>query len=276
MRKVQKQTRAVAVRQPAPVAVAPGVDGLLAMAIDKNFDADKLEKLINLKNSEQARMAKEDYERHFQLMQAEYPVIRKSQEVKNNDGKKLYAFCPLENIIALFGPLMSKHGFSWRWEKEAISDKCIRIISIIAGFGHDKRAYSDMPVIPPQNRATNEMQQVGITESYGRRYSIIANLGIVIAGEDTDAQPVKGVAEPQAKAGHVVNTEGVVVSDLSAVQNDVQGLYREMKKSGMFTLAEISAFSARASKSKHDQADLQNMFVEMEAELDSRNAAKKG
>ncbi len=216
------EAKELAVVKPALPANASPIDSLLAMAIDKNFDADKLEKLIALKNSEQERMAKEDFERNFQLMQVEYPTITRTKEVKRKSGELLYKFCPLSNIMKLFGPLLSQHGFSWRWEKTPIADKIIRITSIIAGYGHEKRASIDIPIISPPNEATNAIQQVGSSISYGERYSFMANAGIVISGEDDDGKKAasdKAHDNPSADAGF----EEI----MALVPKEKQGQYRD-------------------------------------------------
>jgi hypothetical protein len=239
MRKVQKQTKEVAMRNPT-VTIIPPVGAnvadtmLMALANNKDFDADKLEKLIALKNSEQARMAKEDFERNFQLMQAEYPVLN-----KRKTGTAIFPFCPLDVVDRNISPLMNKYHFSRRWENEAVGVNRVKVTSIIFGYGHEQRSSIEMPITEPQTKATNAMQQEGISDSYGQRRSFVANLGLVIAGEDKDgngggAAHQNPIADaqfkeilkfyPSEKQGHIQEVwDATPSAELSTVFRNIRG-----------------------------------------------------
>ena len=60
------------------VAIRP-VDGLIASAVEKNLDVDKLERLIDMRNKELARQAKLDYDEHFAAMQLDYVPVSKTK-----------------------------------------------------------------------------------------------------------------------------------------------------------------------------------------------------
>lgn len=159
---------------------------LLRMAVDKNLDVDKLEKLIELKNKEEARLAKKDFDLHFGMMQAEFPTVRKTKEAQDINNKLLYKYCPLENIVKVLGPVIKNHGFTYWFSSEMVKENEMRIFCHISGWGHEKTNHIDFPVIPG-TRATNKIQERGITESYGQRYAFKAGFGFVIAGEDDES-----------------------------------------------------------------------------------------
>jgi hypothetical protein len=162
---------------------------LLRMAIDKDLDIDKLERLIDMDNAEEQRRCKQDFDINFGLMQKAFSekTITKDKEVRNKDDTAtLYKFCPLDNILKVFGPTISEHGFYYRWDEEAISETEKRIFCIVSGYGHEIKGYVDIP-IQPGTTFTNSIQQRGVSTSYGKRYSFINVFGINIAGEDTDA-----------------------------------------------------------------------------------------
>jgi hypothetical protein len=171
------------------VAIRP-VDGLIASAVEKNLDVDKLERLIDMRNKELARQAKLDYDEHFAAMQLDYVPVSKTKAALDRDGKKvLYRYCPLEDILRVYQPIISRHGFSYRWSEETISPTEKRMWCVVAGFGHEERSYVDIP-IQAATSFTNSVQQRGSATTYGKRYSFVDAFGVIIDGEDDDATSI--------------------------------------------------------------------------------------
>lgn len=164
-----------------------GTDSLLQMAISKDIDISKLEKLIEMKNREEERQCKKDFDFHFSDMQKEYKAATKTGEVLNKEGTKvLYKFCSLEDILKVYAPIIAKHGFSFKWNEEMISEKVKRITCFVSGYGHEESSSVEIP-IEAGNSFTNSIQQRGVSTSYGKRYSFINAFGVIIEGEDNDA-----------------------------------------------------------------------------------------
>lgn len=187
------------------VAIRP-VDNLIAQAVEKNLDVDKLERLIEMRNKELSRQAKLDYDEHFAAMQLEYVPVGKGKSAMDREGKKtLYKYCPLEDILAVYQPIISKHGFSYRWSEETISPTEKRMWCIVAGFGHEERSYVDIP-IQPGTAFTNAVQQRGSATTYGKRYSFIDAFGVIIGGEDDDATGSTPPAQLRPAASSTTNT----------------------------------------------------------------------
>lgn len=172
------EENAVAVRQE---------DRFLELALEKGGDINTIEKLIDLRNKELERVAKVEYDLHFAEMQKDYVSVGKNKQAKDEYGKTLYSYCPLETILSVYQPIISRHGFSYRWAEEALSETMKRIYCIVAGFGHEERSYIDIP-IQAASRMTNATQQRGSATSYGKRYSFVNAFGIIIGGEDDDAR----------------------------------------------------------------------------------------
>ncbi len=162
-------------------------DALLSLAITKGVDTDTLEKLIAMRNAEIARRAKEDFNREFALMQADFVPVGKTNEAQDRDGNRLYRYCPIEVILAMAAPIIAHHGFAYSWEEEALANKEKRIWCIISGHGHERRGYVDIPFMEPTTRATNAVQMRGSATTYGKRYSFLNATGIIVGGEDNDA-----------------------------------------------------------------------------------------
>ena len=161
-------------------------DGLIAIALEKGLDTETLEKLIQLRNAEIARSSKARFDEEFAKMQRDFVPVGRSRQATNAQGKKMYSFCPLEDILIANAPIIAAHGFSYKWSEEALASREKRIYCIVSGYGHEDRAYVDIPFVEG-NAATNAIQQRGSATSYGKRYSFLNAFGIIIAGEDDDA-----------------------------------------------------------------------------------------
>jgi len=198
-------------------------NSLLTLAIEKGLDTDKLQKLIELRNEELARQAKEEFDRHFAEMQAELPAIKKGAEAKDRNGKVMYVYAPLETLQAEAGPVIAKHGFSYSWREEVI-DGGKRIILTITGYGHSRETSFDVPKIEG-NAIQNPVQAAGAMSSYGKRYTFIAGFGLTVEGEDDDAGSL--TFEDGVKYGAYVKTINAC-SDMEELKARFIELYKEL------------------------------------------------
>ena len=198
-----------AVKETALPAVKPATmpvpgdlskDDWLMMRILENGQMDAFKQFIELRRVEKERGAKEAYDEHFAAMQSKYVPVARTKEVWDKAGTKvLYKFCPLEDILKVYAPIIAEHGFSYRWSEEAINEgKDKRIYCIVSGWGHEERGYVDIPIMDG-NAFTNAVQQRGVSTSYGKRYSFINAFGIIIEDEDDEnsfeAETVIAVAD---------------------------------------------------------------------------------
>jgi hypothetical protein len=170
------------------IAIAPAeryeeVTDLVAMAIDRNLDVDKLRVLVELRNAQDEREAKRRFDDGFARMQADFDTVRRTK--KGHD----YKYAPIEALQKHYGPIIARHGFSYRWREEAIASGGKRTVLIISGHGHSEENYFDAPMLEG-TRAMNAVQVAGAMSTYGRRYTFIAGFGVVIEDEDTDGRPL--------------------------------------------------------------------------------------
>ena len=150
-----------------------------------NDRMDAMRELIALKNAEQDREARLDFDRHFSAMQRDYEPVRRS--TKGQFG----VFADLNSILSAYGPILSAHGFSNSWEEEDIPEKSgwKRIWSLISGYGYTKRSKFDCPPAPAidgGNKGANLIQLQAIQSSYGKRISFNMNAGVILTDEDRD------------------------------------------------------------------------------------------
>ncbi len=170
---------------PQVPAVVDVTAAIIDLAKDPSVDMDKLEKLIAMRDADEARTAKKLYFENWTKMQGEFDAVRRSKDVKNRDGEYMYSFAPLEDIVEVYGPVIADHGFSYRFSEEPLESGEKRVWMYITGYGHEESNYTDIPVQEP-TKVTNAIQQRGSTKSYGRRYTFIDGFSVVLKGEDDD------------------------------------------------------------------------------------------
>lgn len=162
------------------IAVQSETGHLLKMAIDKDLDVDKLEKLIELKVKEEERQCKKDFDSHFAEMQKEFEPIDKTKEAYSSK------YAPLPLMVKKYSPIISKHGFSFKWRESAIENGK-RVTIIINGWGHeDATTYFDIPPLKSTG-SQNAAQVVASMSTYGNRYTFKSGFGITEIDEDDDA-----------------------------------------------------------------------------------------
>lgn len=209
-------------------------DRLIMLAIQGDLDVTKLEQLIALKNREEERKAKREFDLHFAEMQQEFEPVGRTKNVDNK-----YKYAPVEALQKQYGPVISKHGFSYRWSEESVDDK-LRVWLHISGYGHTESNYKDLPHYEPDQtsagkRIMNPLQAEGTRSTYGRRYTFIAGFGLIIEDEDTDGSFDEGVAY----AEYIRKLDEV--TDAQELHNVGVEMYRELKKEGDNKGAEIIA-----------------------------------
>lgn len=152
-------------------------NSLLKMAIEKDLDVEKLKALMDLRDREERKNAEKEFEYHFALMQQEYvPVIKNKYGAKN-----AFKYCPLPEILKAYAPILSQHGFSYRWSEKTF-EKERETTCYLSGYGHTRSASIVLP-IAEQNQMISSIQARGITAEYGRRYSFVNVTGCIVADE---------------------------------------------------------------------------------------------
>lgn len=179
---VENEAREIATRDVEPPENP--TDRMIWLAIQRDADIDKLERLITLKNREEERDAKRRFEENFAAMQNEFTAVSRSKSGYD------YDYAPLEKIQEHYNPVIAKYGFSYRWREETIEGGK-RCTIIISGHGHAEENSFDIPKIQGTSRM-NAIQVAGAMSTYGRRYTFIAGFGVIIADEDTDAGEIPG------------------------------------------------------------------------------------
>lgn len=147
------------------------------VVMDKDMPLDRLEKMIELKNSYDDRLAEKSFKEAFAVAKLEFKPIVKTRNGHNSKYADLF------DLAEAVDEALSKHGFSYDFETgqdgNNISVTCI----VSHKEGHSKR--TTLSSGAETSGSKNAIQAMGSTVTYLERYTLSAALGLA-AGQDTD------------------------------------------------------------------------------------------
>ena len=168
---------------------------LLELAINKNADIDKLERLMTMKREWDAEEARKAYIADLAAFQGKCPTIIKSKDGgRTNEGQTAYKYAPIDKVMTtknengkMVKELLEEYGFSYSFNRpEKIPDGIKVIMTIAHRLGHTDTVTVELPFVvktgvmsPPQVYAS--------TSSYAKRYAFLDGFGIMTGDEDNDA-----------------------------------------------------------------------------------------
>lgn len=167
------------------------------LAKDPAVDPDKLERLIGLHERVLGRNAKAAFDAAYARMAPQIPEINeRGQIVVKGSVRSTYA--KLEDIHASVKTILQAHGFALRHRTEWDREGVIRIVGILSHEeGHSEESAFEAPMDRSEFRT--DIQSMGSTVSYGRRYTTIDLLNISTRAQDNDGATA---GRPQPPTGY--------------------------------------------------------------------------
>lgn len=222
---VEPEAKDVATREPSITSNAL-IERALAHP-DAAAMVTVIEKLIAMKNAEEDRAARLDFERQFSKLRQALPVIKKTKEVTTRSGRRMYEYAPLEEIQEACDKIIADHGFAYAWRTEPV-EGAIRVWFDLFGYGHTRSNFNDIPTLKPitsreGEAVTNDAQATRGTIAYGKRGSMADGLGLRIEGEDTDGATLE-IDDELKKTLAEIDT-AANVDDLLAANKRAMGKY---------------------------------------------------
>lgn len=200
----------------APMEVVSGyqqqqvsVEKMIMQAINKGVPVETLERVLAMRTQLKADWAKEQFDRCMADCQAEMPVIEKSKQARDEQkGKDLYKYAPLDAIIAVAGPIIARHGFSYSFKTLNAIDK-VKVTCIVKHRdGHSEE--SDMETaLSTKTQIMSAPQQIAATVTFNKRYAFTNAFGITTGGEDDESQLPKDVT-PQIEAPKITSIRQLI------------------------------------------------------------------
>lgn len=188
-----------AAKLPAPVPATPSTAlmSVIEKAIsDPSFDVDKLTKLLDFQERVMEKQAEIEFNEAFARMSEKLPRITRRGSVGYKDKKtdkveEAFRFATYEDIDAHIRPLLAEEGFSLSFdakERDTGGGGALVTGTLSHRGGHKRTA--TMAVALDSSGGKNNIQAMGSSISYGKRYTMTMLLNIVTVGEDNDAESI--------------------------------------------------------------------------------------
>jgi hypothetical protein len=205
-------------------------------AIDPAVDVEKMERLLLMQERIAARAAKAAFADALSRLQPKLPVIRERGGIKDRSGNVQSRYALWEDIVGIITPLLAEEGFSLSFRTEG-TDKGVTVTGVLLHReGHSEQ--TSLPIPLDTSGSKNNVQGVGSSTSYGKRYTAAALLNLRTGDVDDDGRAAGGpetVSEDQ-----VANLEAL----LSEVGADKVKFLRFLK---VDSLADILAANYSAA-----------------------------
>ena len=213
---------------------------LLELAISKDIDIEKLEKLLALQERWDANQAKKSFLIAMSDFQSKCPDFQKGKQVDftTKSGFRIkYNYTPLGVIAQGIKEALKECGLSYRWETQE-NDK-ISITCIVSHIdGHSER--NTMSADKDASGNKNDIQQIGSTMTYLQRYTLVGALAISSADQDADGeQPKKEEVRRSKTESDVLLQNAMKVIDdyenADDLQSNAKPILNQQVEKGMHT-----------------------------------------
>lgn len=172
---------------PAPAAPRSLMNFVAQALTDPRVDVAKLDALLRMQREVEADDARRQFTAALHAAQAEMPRVQKNGRVDLGTGKGGYDFATWEDMDRALRPIMARHGFSLAFDmamKEGGGAIVTGTLQHVAG--HSKAA--SIPLALDAGAGRNNLQAMGSTLSYGKRYVAEMLFNIVREGRDDDGK----------------------------------------------------------------------------------------
>lgn len=204
----------IALQEPKQTALALGDsdDQFLALIervlLNPDVDPQKLNAILDVKERMMNKEAEQLFNADYLAAKLEMPRVRKDGSVEyledknNKSGPKVTAFkyAKYEDIDRVIRPVEQKYGFSRMFTtvpRPGDGGGAIIICTLLHKSGHSVKA--EISVALDVSGGKNNIQAMGSTFSYGKRYTTEMIWDIVKEGADDDANSVDLIDDKQFK-----------------------------------------------------------------------------
>jgi hypothetical protein len=169
----------------------PSIETIIQNAVSANVPIETIERLMTMRRELKAEAAKEAFIRDMSTLQSKLPIIRKLKQ------GHVAAYAPLEDEVKMVGPIISKYGFSYRWNTSQ-QDKQITVTCVAThelGHSEETSMTSEIEEVVTGNASgkstKSSPQRIASTITFLKRYTLNNMFGIQVAGDDLDGRAEK-------------------------------------------------------------------------------------
>lgn len=217
---------------------------MIAIAVERGHDPDKLEKLMDLQERWEANNARKSYALAMTECQKAMPGIAKTK--LNRQTSSNYA--DMADINALIIPVYTEHGFSLSFgtDDSKINDHIRVVCDVTHEDGHSKNYHVDLPIDMTGIKGSankTKMHGTASTLTYGQRYLTTLIFNLKLKGDDGDGNDasIKKINDEQA---------ATLKEYLDVMDDKVRGRSTGWIKS-VFGAASLKSIAAKDYKEVH-------------------------
>lgn len=146
-----------------------------------------ISELMRIRTEMAGEAARDAYYTAMSSLQASMPIIRKDKEVCNKNSSTVrYKYATIDSIVQQVMPVISAHGFSFRFETSH-EDGVVRATCVVTHTGgHSER--SDFFATIDPGAFMSAPQQFAAAATFAKRYAFCNAFGIITGDADDDAE----------------------------------------------------------------------------------------
>lgn len=197
MEQLKVNDKRLAVTEP-PTLPAEQSNDIVFAAIQKGYDPDLIEKMMNLAERNQANVARQAYHEAMAAFKANPPDIEKDRKVSFKAGGQMvqYTHASLANVTKKINAGLGEHGLSAAWNTVQAEKGITVTCTITHKLGHSES--TSLTAAPDTSGTKNSIQAIGSTISYLERYTLLALTGLATHDMDNDGgEPEEYIDEKQ-------------------------------------------------------------------------------
>lgn len=196
---------------------------LLDKALSQDsFNPDTLGKMLDMQERIMNKNAEVSFNQSMAEMQPKLPVIKKTKKAHNSN------YAPYEEIEKQVRPIYTSFGFSIDYNSKSENGLFTFFGTLSHKDGHSKTA--EIELTADKSGSKNDIQAMGSSISYAKRYLLGMLLNVVTADDDNDGNNFEYINDNQvAELDKLIEeTRSSEVNFLSVMKADYMG---EIKKS---------------------------------------------
>ncbi|MCP4651177.1 MAG: hypothetical protein GY853_14010 [PVC group bacterium] len=164
----------------SPIAV-------LQMAMSKDIDLGKMEKMLELQAKWDDMQAKKAYTQAMANFKSDPPKIVKDKKVgyNNKDGSATgYTHASLGNVTNTINSALATHGLSAAWQTDQKDGNITVTCTITHSMGYSES--TSLSAGADNSGRKNNLQAIGSTNTYLQRYTLLSLTGLATHDQDDD------------------------------------------------------------------------------------------
>ncbi len=172
----------------SPTHVADTLALIERMAVNPAVDADKMGKLVDMQIKIMDKQAEIDFTQAVARMKPKLPQVEKNGTIMFTDkhgNERRTPHARYEDIQKAIEPYLAEEGFSLSFDTEFQPNQPTIIKCTLSHRGGHSVTKS-LPLPLDTSGSKNNLQAMGSTISYGKRYLVGMMFDLVIKGEDDD------------------------------------------------------------------------------------------